>query len=163
MNGQKIEALKLFSIDCGTAFIDVTGKIVIRASQPELIEEVDRISAKLGEFKGPNPKTRVGFGEFSEGLAVARWALCPDCRNPSLVNGFIDETGRLTIPPLNGHTQYGSFHEGLATYSDNGWCFINPQGHIGFPAKFYAASAFSQGLAVAPLSAKHHCGYINQN
>ncbi|PYS59736.1 MAG: hypothetical protein DMF74_20580 [Acidobacteria bacterium] len=163
MNGQKKEARKLFPIDYGTAFIDVTGKIVIRASQPELLEEVDRISAKLGEFKGPHRKTRVGFGEFSEGLAVARWALCPDCRNPSLVNGFIDETGRLTIPPLNSRTHYGSFHEGLATYSDNGWGFINRQGQIVIPAKFYEASDFSEGLAVVRLSEKHQFGYINQN
>lgn len=162
MNGQKKEKRRLFPIDNNTAFIDVAGKVVIRASQAELLAEVHRISSNLGGFKAPNPETWIAFDEFSEGLAVAGWALCPKCRNPISVNGIIDETGRLVIPPMNSNTHYGSFHEGLARYSDRGWGFIDRNGHTVIPAKFYEVSDFSEGLAVVRLSQEHKFGYINQ-
>ena len=162
MNAQPKEPRKLFPIDYNTAFIDITGRVVIRGSQAELLAEVDRISSNLGGVKGPSPETWITFSEFSEGLAVAHWALCPKCRNPLLVNGFINETGRLIIPPRNSHTQYDSFHEGLAKYSDSGWGFIDREGRIVIPARFYEASDFSEGLAVVRLSEKHKFGYISQ-
>jgi WG containing repeat len=163
MNGQKREARKLFPIDDNTAFTDITGRIVIRASQTELQDAVNSVTSKLGEFKGPSPETWITFGEFSEGLAVARWALCPQCRNPGWVHGIINEMGRLVIPPRNSQTRYGSFHEGLAKYSDEGWGFIDREGRIVIPARFYEASDFSEGLAAVRLSEKHKFGYINQN
>jgi hypothetical protein len=162
MNGQKKETRRLFPIDNNTAFIDVAGRVVIRASQAELLAEVDRISSNLGGFKGPNPETWITFSEFSEGLAVAHWTLCPKCRNPGWVDGFIDETGRLVIPPQNFLTRYGSFHEGLAKYFDKGWGFVDREGRIAIPAKFYEATDFSEGLAVVRLSEKHKVGYINK-
>src|SRR5205807_8698158 len=86
----------------------------------------------------------ITFSAFSERLTLDPWALCPKCRNPLLVNGFINETGRLIIPPRNSHTQYDSFHEGLAKYSDSGWGFIDREGRIVIPARFYEASDFSR-------------------
>ena len=139
MNGQKKEARKLFPIDDNTAFIDITGRVVIRASQTELNNAVDRISSKLGRFNGPAPESWITFDEFSEGFAVTHWTLCPKCHSPDRADGFIDESGRLVIPPQNFLTQYGSFHEGLAKYSDKGWGFINREGQIVIPAKFYDA------------------------
>ena len=162
MNGQKKEARKLFPIDDNTAFIDITGRVVIRASQTELKNAVDRISSKLGRFNGPAPESWITFDEFSEGFAVTRWTLCPKCSDPGWVYGFIDESGRLVIPPPNFLSRYGSFHEGLAKYSDKGWGFINREGRIVIPAKFYEASDFSEGLSVVRVSEKHKFGYINQ-
>lgn len=162
LNGQKKETHKLFLIDNNAAFIDIAGKVVIRASQAELLAEVARTSSNLGGFKGPNPETWITFGEFSEGLAVAHWTRCPQCRNPAWVDGFINETGRLVIPPVNSLTRYGTFHEGLAQYWDRGWGFIDRNGHSVIPAKFYEVSDFSEGLAVVCLSEKHKFGYINQ-
>ncbi len=112
--------------------------------------------------KEPRKLFPIDYNKFSEGFAVAHWALCPKCRNPDLVNGFINETGRLIIPPQNSHTQYDSFHEGLAKYSDSGWGFIDREGRIVIPARFYEASEFSEGLAVVRLSEKHKFGYISQ-
>ena len=162
MNGQPREPRRLFLINYETAFIDSSGKTVLSSAQPELLKEVDRISSNLGGFKGPSPDTWITFGEFSEGLAVAGWALCPKCRNPSLVNGLIDETGRLVIPPKNSVTRYGSFSEGLAKYSDRGWGFIDREGRVVIEARFYEAANFSEGLAFVRLSEKHKVGYIDQ-
>jgi hypothetical protein len=143
MNVQKKEPRKLFPIEGDTAFIDIAGRIVIHASQED-------------------PDLRISYSEFSEGLAVAGWALRPRFENPLYVNGIIDETGRIVIPPMNSHTRYGSFHEGLAQYSDQGWGFIDRQGHVVIPAKLYEVSDFSEGLAWVRLSEKHKFGYLNQ-
>src|SRR6267378_2921553 len=96
MSGQKKEARIYFPINDNTAFIDISGKIIIQSSQPDLFEEVVRVSANFGGFRGPDPEsTWIRFGEFSEGRARAGWSLCPKCRNPFSVDGIIDETGRL--------------------------------------------------------------------
>lgn len=163
MNGQKKEPRKYFPINGHTAFIDISGRTVIRSSQPELLEEVIRISSNLGGFREPDTEsTWIRFGEFSEGRAAAGWALCPRCRNPFSVLGIIDDTGRLVIPPRSSHTRYGSFHEGLAQYSDRGWGFIDREGRVVIDSKFYEVSDFSEGLAVVRLSEKGKFGYINQ-
>jgi hypothetical protein len=104
----------------------------------------------------------IRFSDFSEGLAVTGWALCPMCRNNFWVNGFIDESGRLVIPPFGSVTRFGDFHEGLARYSDNGWGFIDRNGLIVIPAKFYEAGDFSEGLSVVRSSDTSRFGYINQ-
>jgi WG containing repeat len=161
--GQTNEPQRLFLIDGNSAFIDTSGQVVISSSQAGLIEEIRRVSKELGGFRGGDEATiSIRFGEFSEGRAVAGWALCPMCRNPLLVNGIVDETGRLVIPPIDLDTRYGSFHEGLARYSDRGWGFIDRSGRIVIPAKFYEAGDFSEGLAVIRSSEKSGFGYINQ-
>lgn len=87
---------QLFLIDDDTAFIDINGRIVISASDPKLIDQV-RQAAKSSEVFRQNDWQHpwLRFNEFSEGLAVIGWALCPMCRNPFWVNGIIDQTGRL--------------------------------------------------------------------
>ena len=161
--GQPRGPQKLFPIDDNSAFIDTSGQVVISASQAWLMEEVERASNKLGGFRVRNEAPiSVRFGEFSEGLAVIGWALCPMCRNPFWVNGIVDETGRLVTPPIDSFTQYGNFHEGLARYSAHGWGFIDRTGRIVIPAKFYEAGDFSEGLAVVRSSEKSRFGYLNQ-
>ena len=71
MNGQKKEARKVFPIDYNTAFIDITGRVVIRASETELQNAVDRISSKLGRFNGPTPESWIRFDEFFHQLRIA--------------------------------------------------------------------------------------------
>lgn len=161
--GQTSQPQKLFLIDDDRAFIDTSGQVVISASQAGLTEEVQRVSNRLGGFRvRDEAPISISFGEFSEGLAVIGWALCPMCRNPLWVNGIIDETGRLVIPPTDSFTRYGSFHEGLARYSAHGWGFIDRAGRIAIPAKFYDAADFSEGLAVVRSAEKSQFGYINQ-
>ena len=163
VSGQKKEARIYFPINDNTAFIDISGKTIIQSSQPALFNEVVRVSGKFGGFRGPDPEsTWIRFDEFSEGRARIGWTLCPKCRNPFLVDGIIDVTGRLVIPPRNSNTRYGSFHEGLAQYSENGWGFIDREGRVVIAAKFYEVSEFSEGLALVRLSEKSKFGYINQ-
>ena len=59
MNGQKKEARKLFPIDDNTAFIDITGRVVIRASQTELKNAVDRMHAH-GRSSSPGRSRPLG-------------------------------------------------------------------------------------------------------
>lgn len=163
MNGQKKETRKFFPIDNNTAFIDSSGKVVISSSQPALIEEVLRLSSGGSEFRRLDKKSiHIVFDEFSEGLAVAGWALCPQCRNPFWVNGVIDETGKLVIPPRNSFTRYGNFHEGLAQVWESGWGFIDREGHIVIKPKFYEAADFSEGLARVRLTEKGKYGFITK-
>lgn len=160
---QRNEPRKLFLTDDNKAFIDINGQVVISASRPELIEEVRRASAKLGGLRVTDESSIwIRFSEFSEGLAVAGWALCPMCRNPFWVNAIIDETGRMVIPPATSHTRYGDFHEGLAKFSGGGWGFIDREGRIVIPAKFYEAADFSEGLAVVRSTETLRFGYVNQ-
>jgi hypothetical protein len=163
VNGQKKERRKFFPINGNTAFIDINGQVVISGSQPELLAEVHRISSSMGRFRERlEESTWIRFDEFSEGLAAAGWPLCPMCRNPQWVNGFIDETGKLVIPPKGSYARYGSFHEGLTQYSDRGWGFIDRAGRIVIPARFHDASDFSEGLSFVRLTEKSKFGYINQ-
>jgi hypothetical protein len=162
--GQPSEPRKLFLIDDNGAFIDASGQVVISASQDRLTDEVRRVSKNLDSFafRG-DARLSVRFEEFSEGLAVAGWALCPRCRNPFWVNGMVDEAGRLVIPPTDSSTRYGNFHEGLATYSAYGATgFINRTGRIVIAARFYEAGDFSEGLAVVRSSEKRRFGYVSQ-
>jgi hypothetical protein len=154
-------ARTLFPINDDTAFIDLSGKVVINSAQPDLQRDLRLVSTMLGGFRSESPTIGARFGEFSEGLAVVGWALCPRCRNPSYVNGLIDETGRLVIPPRRFEARYGAFHEGLAQYSDQGWGFIDREGRVVIRAQFYAASDFSEGLASVRTEAGKF-GYINR-
>jgi hypothetical protein len=162
MNGQPKDTRRFFPVDNNTAFIDAGGKVVISSAEPELIEEV-LSSLPPDAFRKPDRKSiHIVFNEFSEGLAVAGWALCPQCRNPFWVNGFIDETGKLVIPPRNSFTRYGDFHEGLAQYWEQSWGFIDRDGRVAIKAKFYETADFSEGLARVRLTEKGKYGFINK-
>ena len=159
-----LDTPKLFLNDEHTAFLNVDGSVVISASEPHLQDEIRRISRGFDVFRereGPAP-IGLRFEEFSEGFAVVGWALCPMCRNPFWINGFIDETGRLAIPPRGYHTNFGTFHEGLAKYTDQGWGFIDPSGRAVIPAKFPMVGDFSEGLAFVSPSGDQRYGYINK-
>jgi hypothetical protein len=163
INGQVSEPRKLFLIDDGAAFIDSSGQVVISGLEPALLEEVKRLSSTFGGFRRTEGEAiRVRFDDFSEGRAVVGWPLCPMCRNPFWVSGIIDETGRLIIPPNGSATRYGSFHEGLAGFSNRGHGFIDRTGRVVIPARFYDAGNFSEGLAYVSLGDERRFGYINQ-
>lgn len=155
---------KLFLNSDGTAFLDMEGRVVFSASEPQLQEEIRRISRRFDIFREPegSASIRLRFEEFSEGFAVVGWALCPMCRNPFWVNGFVDETGRLVIPPKSAYTSYGSFREGLAKYTDRGFGFIDQSGRIVIPARLYEVEDFSEGLAFVRVSDRRRYGYINK-
>jgi len=84
------------------------------------------------------------------------------CRNNFWVNGFIDDSARLVIPPFGPFTRFGDFHEGLARYSDHGWGFIDRNGLVVIPAKFYEAGDFSEEFAVVRESETARFGYVNR-
>ncbi|MFY9618838.1 MAG: WG repeat-containing protein [Pyrinomonadaceae bacterium] len=155
---------KLFLTGDGTAFIDINGRVVISASDPQLQEEIRKISRTFGMFRErPEPETiSLRFEEFSEGRAVVGWALCPQCRNPFFLNALIDESGRVVIPPKNYDTRYGAFHEGLAKYTDRGWGFIDRSGRIVTPAKYTEVGDFSEGRAFVAGTERQRYGYINK-
>jgi bifunctional DNA-binding transcriptional regulator/antitoxin component of YhaV-PrlF toxin-antitoxin module len=159
------EARKLFPINDGHAFIDANGRIVFTATDSQLQEDVILASTKLGGIRGPRDGVPVFLRveeEFSEGLAVVGWALCPMCRNNFWVNGFVDETGRLVIPPKHAFTRYESFREGLAKYTDRGWGFIDRRGQVVIPAQYTETGNFSEGLAFVAGVERQRYGYINK-
>jgi len=161
--GQRLEPRQLFLVNDNTAFIDSNGEVVINSSQPSLIDEVRRASPKLSGFSiNEERQPWISFTDFSEGLAVIGWALCPMCRNNFWVNGFIDESARLVIPPFGPFTRFGNFHEGLARYSDHGWGFIDRNGLVVIPAKFYEARDFSEEFAVVRTSKTARFGYVSR-
>ena len=155
---------KLFLTSDGTAFIDIDGRVVISASDPQLQEEIRRISRTFEMFRERREPESIAlrFSEFSEGRAVVGWALCPVCRNPFFLNALIDESGRVVIPPKNYHTRFGNFHEGLAKYTGEGWGFIDRSGRIVVPAKYTEVGDFSEGLAFVAASQRERYGYINK-
>lgn len=158
------KAPRLFPNSDGTAFIDINGRVVISASDPQLQEEIRSISRTFGMFRERREPEIISlkFEEFSEGRAVVGWALCPQCRNPFFLNALIDESGRVVIPPKNYDTRYSPFHEGLAKYTDRGWGFIDRSGRIVIPAKYTETGDFSEGLAFVAGSERQRYGYINK-
>jgi WG repeat protein len=165
---QQREPRKLFPVDDDSAFIDINGNIVISASQPQLLKDIGRGHPTVGSYRRREVESNgIRFGEFSEGLATVGWARCPMCRNPFWVNGVIDETGRLVIPPTSSISRYGTFHEGLAQYHDQGVGFVDRAGRVKIRARFYDAADFSEGLALVrplltfQLQDKAKFGFIN--
>jgi len=162
MNAQSTQPRTLFPIDNNSGFIDRQGRVVIKPQAPELVAEIKQLSLALNALGArEDVGASIRFEEFSEGRAVAGWALCPQCRNPLWVSAIINEAGRPVIPPINSSTRYGRFHEGLAQYFDQGWGFIDPEGRVVIPAKYYEAADFSEGLAAVRLSEARQYGYLN--
>ncbi|MBX7220728.1 MAG: WG repeat-containing protein [Blastocatellia bacterium] len=166
MNAQQAATRTLFPIENNTGFIDRQGRVVIPPKSPELLAEVNQASKNLNSpLSRPRFKDGISvhFGDFSEGFALAGWSLCPQCRNPFNINGIIDETGRLVIPPKSSYSRYGDFHEGLARFhGTGGGGFIDRQGNEVIPAQFYEVTDFSEGLAAVRKFRSDKYGYINR-
>jgi WG repeat protein len=153
----------LFVADNGSVLIDATGRVVLSASDPQLIAEVRRVSAQLGGIRGRfEEQPGIRFEAFSEGLIVIGWALCPMCRNPFWVNAIINEQGQMVIEPKNGQTRYQGFHEGLAKFTGAGWGFIDSTGQDVIPAQFVETGNFSEGLAFVRATHKDRYGYLDR-
>jgi len=163
MNGQQKESRKLFPIQTngGTGFIDNKGKVII---DPMKIEELKERFAALNRSPFNNSERSYGvrIENFSEGLAVISWATCPGCRWHRPVYGFIDESGRLVIPPFDKVRQYEGFYEGLAKFWYSGYGFIDRTGKEVIKPLFYKASHFSEGLAWVQEKENGKIGFINR-
>jgi len=92
-------------------------------------------------------------GPFSEGVACVKLFNAGGSR-------YIDETGRVIIPPDNFTGR--EFHNGLAVAAKGGrdlWGFIDHSGRFVIEPKFTEADAFSEGLAHVQLDGRH--GFID--
>ena len=115
---------KVTNKDNKVGFIDKTGKLVIG---------FDRLPA------------RAEVGTFSEGFAPICFVDKPPS-NYSMHCGYIDETGRIVIPPRFVLT--GQFNEGLAWIRSETFVgFINQLGNLAFELPDSFSMGFNDGLA----------------
>ena len=87
----------------------------------------------------------------------------PGSRALFLAHGFIDETGKVVIPPTyNRHV--GDFHDGRALVQDDRGRrgYIDRTGQTVIPTVYYLTWRFSEGLAAASLDGKKY-GYIDRD
>ena len=90
---------------------------------------------------------------FSEGMACVKLFNAGGSR-------YIDETGRVVIPPDNFSGR--DFHNGLAVATKKGsgrYGFIDHSGRFVIEPKFSEADAFSEGLAHVQLDGRH--GFVD--
>ena len=96
--------------------------------------------------------------DFSEGLAlVAEYGW-------GRAYGFINTRGELVIPPLEGITVLGAFHEGLCVVEVDGKCgYIDKTGAMAIAPQFDAAYDFKHGVAFVSSDADSddHWGFID--
>jgi hypothetical protein len=128
-------------IDAKWGFIDRTGTVIIDPRQQTLLGEHSNIGSDSTE------------GAFHGGLAMI---------DIGKKKGYIDKTGKLTIPPE--FTYAYPFSEGLAAATksasgDDGWGYIDRSGRWAIEPRFQWASSFSDGLA--PVKRGQNCGYID--
>ena len=149
--------------------IDKSGKIVINTHYPygsgsafhEGIVHVwgggDRDTTKYYDTSGNIIAVLkgMGYGEFSEGLALVRINDSP-C--------YIDRTGKVKVRPKNQDLTYFNFSDGLAQAviagSDHKTGFIDTSGNIVIPVSYNYISDFKEGLAV--YWDKDGCGLIDK-
>ena len=79
---------------------------------------------------GRRYRTRVNPGEFSDGLARFSFDTRPGARSLNVAYGFMDETGKVVIPPIFHRVQ--DFHDGRAMFDGEGGKrgYIDPQGRL---------------------------------
>ena len=170
--GQKREPRKLFPIS-GGGFIDRTGKIVIPPVGADFSEVVQ--SGRYRLPTGPSwasgdedPKVkdpyrrRVHIGNFSEGLARFSIDTRPGSRALFLAYGYLDETGKVVIPPGAEYRSHGDFHDGRALAEGDGGKrgYIDRTGRFVIPPVYQLTWGFSEGLASA-CREYYKCGYID--
>ena len=172
---KKKEPRKLFPIDGergGTAFIDRAGRVRI---PPGGVDFTDAV--KGGKYHLPRPpsrwnvegdkeysghRRRVRVGEFSEGRAQFSINTRPGSRALHLAHGFIDETGKVVIPPTYTR-RVGDFRDGRALVTDDRGKrgYIDRDGKSVIPPVYQYTWGFSEGLAAASLDGKKF-GYIDR-
>lgn len=171
---QTREPRKLFPIQGergGVGFIDREGRVVI---PPEGVDFEGVVRA--GQFRLPEPpywqreeregehpyRRAVHVSEFSEGLARFSINTRPGSRALFLAYGYIDETGRVVIPPGAEYDTRGDFHDGRALVEgpDNRRGYIDRTGRIVVPTVYQYTWQFSEGLASASRDGKRY-GYID--
>jgi hypothetical protein len=138
----QISGLQL-GVNATWGFIDKTGAIVID----------ERKQASFGEHS--NIGSDSAESGFHDGLAMIQIGG---------KTGYIDKTGKVTIPP---EFTYGyPFSEGLAAATksasgDDGWGYIDKTGRWVIEPKFQWASSFSGGLG--PVNRARNCGYVDMS
>lgn len=174
--GQASKEMALYKviIDEKIAFIDRTGKIVIRTQYDDFVGD---FSEGLAEFTDQNALPKYPFSksgyidttgkvvikpqfdvayDFSNGRALVK--------NGDLAS-FIDKTGKQVIK-LGPYQAARSFREGLAAvYSNFEFWFIDTQGKIIIPRQTGIPKDFAEGLAwvYLPVEGKLKGGYIDKS
>lgn len=158
------------------AYIDRTGRVVLSLSGGLDFTEFVRGGQLLWPGRGDSDesagvapvagryRTRVSPGEFSDGLARFGFDTRPGARSLNLAYGFIDETGRVRIPPRFRHVSH--FREGRAMFEGEGGKrgYIDREGRVRVPPTYALTWGFSEGVAAACLENNingNKCGYID--
>ena len=165
-------------------FIDPLGKLVVDPVFDEVSDfsdgvarfgKEDRQSALPGVWRYGyvNPAGEIAIepklhlwppGDFGEGLAGV-------AADREMKFGFMDKTGKITIPTR--FSWVGKFSEGLAPAavsedlsSDRKWGAVDSKGKFVITPQFVELSEFSDGLAVACISSDNSekkCGYVKKD
>jgi hypothetical protein len=75
--------------------------------------------------------------------------------------GYIDQTGKVVIPPLTTLSGAGEFHDGLVQIGVADSIYVGTDGKKALDLGFYRGWEFSEGLAVAMKEDRGKWGYIN--
>lgn len=111
------------------------------------------------------PEKTVYVGEFHEGRAVIQLekeGVDQPKSHRNFVWGYIDEAGRMAVPPRFDHAQ--DFSEGLAYVSAKGaGAFIDRDGREVFKVDAIAAKDFHEGLAAVCGREARDWGYVDRS
>jgi hypothetical protein len=149
------EPPRLHAVTVGgkVGFIDGAGKLVIR---PQF-----------------DPLTFINGTEFSDGMArisAEKPGPAPSGSCGRYVYGYIDDAGRLAVPPRFDEAE--QFSEGLAAVrlsparadcahtSEDRYGYIDRTGRVALQADYHTARSFSEGLA--GVCGEGWCGYIDR-
>ena len=145
------EGLAMVVVDkyCTAGYIDKNGQWVIEPKFYGTIRDYDSCRLFLDERFFPDAiEAKVDRGDFSQGLASI--GLLEGSRLKSI---YINRLGNIVIKDVYG----GSFHDGLAWYSEAGtgkYGYIDMQGRTIIPLCFLGATHFSKGIASVWLDKK---------
>lgn len=174
---QSKEPRKLFLVEDERGFesyIDRTGRVVLALPDgPDFTESVrgglrwpGRREDDGERSSVPSYRTRVGLGDFSDGLARFSFDLRPGARALHVAYGFIDETGRVVIPPV--FRRVDDFRDGRAMFENEPGKrgYIDKTGKVVIEPVYRLTWGFSEGLAAACLENNvddSKCGYIDRD
>jgi hypothetical protein len=140
-----------------TGFINNAGKLVIPAQFDPGIFWIGGSDGKAATFSDGMARIMLKFGNS------------PTTSYPIYRYGYIDATGKVSIPPQ--YEEAEDFSEGLAAVKVSTWRegyrttkdrygYIDKTGQMVLPAKYYSAGSFSEGLANV-CEEEAGCGYID--